>query len=41
LRAVGAEIFRTDEDGAIAIDTDGREVHVTTCSGRTLRLAVP
>jgi len=34
LRAVGADIVRTDEDGQITLDTDGREVRVTTFTGR-------
>jgi competence protein ComEC len=33
-RAAGARIFRTDEDGAIFLDTDGRRVVVWTWSGR-------
>jgi competence protein ComEC len=33
-RAAGAHIFRTDEDGAIFVDTDGRQVVVWTWSGR-------
>ena len=35
LRASGAAIFRTDEDGAVMVETNGREVHVRTMSGRT------
>ncbi|HWK10977.1 MAG TPA: hypothetical protein VNR64_13040, partial [Vicinamibacterales bacterium] len=34
-RAAGARVFRTDRDGAIVMDTDGRTVSVwTTWSGR-------
>jgi len=40
-RAIGAAIFRTDQDGAIALDTDGHDVFITTCSGRTLHLTAP
>jgi competence protein ComEC len=36
LEAAGAHIFRTDEDGAVTIETDGREVVVHTWSGRHL-----
>jgi competence protein ComEC len=34
LDAAGAHVFRTDEDGAVTIETDGREVVVRTWSGR-------
>jgi competence protein ComEC len=39
----GATIERTDEDGAISVETDGREVRVTPWAGRplTMRIAVP
>jgi competence protein ComEC len=37
-RAVGTEIFRTDEDGAVTVSTDGREIRVKTMTGRELRL---
>jgi competence protein ComEC len=33
-RQAGAEIFRTDQDGAITLDTDGHSVHVSTFTGR-------
>ena len=33
-RAKGVEMFRTDEDGAVVVDTDGRGVVVRTFSGR-------
>jgi competence protein ComEC len=36
-----AEIFRTDEDGAIQLDTNGRDVHITTCTGRTMHMSAP
>lgn len=32
------EVFRTDRDGAVSLETDGREVHVATVSGRRWRL---
>jgi competence protein ComEC len=31
---VGAQIFRTDRDGAVTVDTDGRSIEVFTYSGR-------
>ena len=31
---VGAEIFRTDRDGAVIVDTDGKSVHVQSFTGR-------
>jgi competence protein ComEC len=34
-REAGAEVFRTDQDGAITIDTDGYSVNVQTFTGRT------
>jgi competence protein ComEC len=37
--ARGTEVFRTDQDGAIQLDTDGHTVTVRTCSGRRLTLA--
>lgn len=40
-RAAGAEIFRTDEDGAVFVDTDGTEVVIWTwASGRRFRASV-
>jgi competence protein ComEC len=35
-RAVGAEIFRTDQDGAVVVETDGRSINVRTLTGRSL-----
>jgi competence protein ComEC len=32
---VGAQVFRTDRDGAIIVETDGRDVVVRTMTGRT------
>jgi competence protein ComEC len=37
-RTEGAEIFRTDRDGAVTVSTDGRSIEVRTFTGR--RLAV-
>lgn len=36
LRQRGVNVFRTDRDGAIIIETDGREARVRTWTGRTL-----
>jgi competence protein ComEC len=33
-RSVGAEIFRTDRDGAVMVDTDGQSIDVRTFTGR-------
>ena len=38
-RAVPSEIFRTDEDGAVLAETDGRSVEVRTFSGRRVRFS--
>jgi len=38
-RQLGVEVFRTDLDGAIVIDTDGRSVSVRTAAGRSWRLS--
>jgi competence protein ComEC len=35
-RSIGAEIFRTDQDGAVTVETDGTTLHVRTFTGRTL-----
>jgi competence protein ComEC len=37
-RVVGARLLRTDLDGAITIRTDGRDVEVSTFTGRTMTL---
>ncbi|MBI3491799.1 MAG: DNA internalization-related competence protein ComEC/Rec2, partial [Acidobacteria bacterium] len=37
-RAIGSEIFRTDQDGAVTMDTDGRSLNVHTFTGRSLSL---
>jgi competence protein ComEC len=34
-RDAGAEIFRTDRDGAVMVDTDGRQIDVHTFTRRT------
>ena len=34
-RQVGAEVFRTDRDGAIVVDSDGYSISVTAYTGRT------
>jgi competence protein ComEC len=38
LEKTGAEIFRTDRDGAVIVETDGREVSVRSMTGRTWML---
>ena len=37
-RAAGAEIFRTDQDGAVTVDTDGASLAITSFTGRRLYL---
>lgn len=37
-RAAGVEMFRTDEDGAISVETDGASITVRTFTGRQLWL---
>jgi competence protein ComEC len=37
-RAIGAAVFRTDQDGAVTIDTDGRTADVRSFTGRRQRL---
>jgi competence protein ComEC len=38
---LGTAIFRTDQDGAITLETDGTNVAMTTYRGRVLRWAIP
>ena len=38
-RAAGASIFRTDEDGAVVVETDGKGAEITTWSGRRVTLS--
>ena len=40
-RAVGAEIFRTDQDGAVTIVTDGQSLEVSTFAGRQKHIGPP
>ncbi len=40
-RAAGARVFRTDEDGEVIADTDGRQVVIWTWSGRREVLTAP
>ncbi|MGB7219376.1 MAG: DNA internalization-related competence protein ComEC/Rec2 [Vicinamibacterales bacterium] len=37
-RDIGAAIFRTDQDGAVMLDTDGTSIDLHTFTGRTLSL---
>jgi competence protein ComEC len=39
--AIGAKVLRTGEDGAVEVETDGREVRVATFTGRRLVLRAP
>jgi competence protein ComEC len=38
-REAGVEIFRTDQDGAVMLETDGTNVRIGTFTGREIRLA--
>jgi competence protein ComEC len=40
-RAIGAQVLRTDLDGAITLRTDGRTATLTTFTGRSIRLRPP
>src|SRR4029079_18738614 len=35
-RAIGAEVFRTDQDGSVTMTTDGNTINVATFNGRTV-----
>jgi beta-lactamase superfamily II metal-dependent hydrolase len=37
-RDAGAEIFRTDQDGAVTVDSDGESLDVHAFAGRTVHL---
>ncbi|MEI6668068.1 MAG: DNA internalization-related competence protein ComEC/Rec2 [Acidobacteriota bacterium] len=37
-RAMGASVFRTDQDGAVTIETDGASAEISSVSGRRQRL---
>jgi competence protein ComEC len=41
LRAVGADVFRTDLDGAVTVTTDGRYIEIETMKGGRLRADIP
>jgi competence protein ComEC len=38
-REIGAELFRTDQDGAISVETDGKGLDIRTFTGRHLELS--
>ncbi|HEX3703999.1 MAG TPA: hypothetical protein VHU82_11770, partial [Vicinamibacterales bacterium] len=37
-KSIGAQIFRTDRDGAVTMETDGYSIAVRTFAGRRLAL---
>ena len=37
-RSIGAEVFRTDQDGAVMVETDGTSIGVRTFTGRQVSL---
>ena len=37
-RAVGTEVFRTDQDGAVSVESDGSSLNVSTFTGRQLAI---
>jgi len=37
-REAGAEVFRTDQDGAVTLETDGQSMDIRTFTGRTLHV---
>jgi competence protein ComEC len=37
-RLIGAEVFRTDQDGAVTVDSDGHSLLVRTFTGRQLSI---
>jgi competence protein ComEC len=40
-RDAGAEIFRTDQDGAVLVETDGQSMDVRTFTGRSVHISAP
>jgi len=38
-RQAGTEIFRTDQDGAVTVDTDGRSLDIRTFTGRHVAIS--
>jgi competence protein ComEC len=37
-REIGAELFRTDQDGAVTVETDGKGLDIRTFRGRHITL---
>jgi competence protein ComEC len=40
-RQASAAVFRTDQDGAVVLETDGKVLTITTARGRRIRFQVP